>query len=59
MIRRIVGANDLGIAAYVINYGVTAVETVSIMRCQRGSAVHETQYLASPFEAPAGARAMG
>jgi hypothetical protein len=53
LIRRIVGINDLWITEYVINYGATIVQTVSIMEFQSGRVIHETQYFAEPFEAPA------
>ncbi|HEV3235747.1 MAG TPA: hypothetical protein VGZ25_02090 [Gemmataceae bacterium] len=53
MIRRIVGINDLWVTEYVINYGTTVVQTVSIMEFQNGKVIHETQYFAEPFEAPA------
>jgi hypothetical protein len=43
LIRGVVGANDLSVTEYVINYGATAAETVSIMEFQRGRVVHETQ----------------
>jgi len=53
LIRRIVGINDLWVTEYVINYGTTVVQTVSIMEFQNGKVIHETQYFAEPFEAPA------
>ena len=53
MIRRIVGINDLWVTEYVINYETTVVQTVSIMEFQNGKVIHETQYFAEPFEAPA------
>jgi hypothetical protein len=53
LIRRIVGINDLWVTEYVINYATTVVQTVSIMEFQNGKVIHETQYFAEPFEAPA------
>src|ERR1700730_13615816 len=53
LIRRIVGINDLWVTEYVINYGTTVVQTVSIMEFQNGKVIHETQYFAEPFAAPA------
>jgi len=51
--RRIVGANDLWITEYVINYGNAPWQTISIMEFQNGRVIHETQYFCQPFEAPA------
>lgn len=52
-IRRIVGAGDLWITEYVINYGIAPWQTVSIMEFQNGKVIHETQYFCEPFQAPA------
>lgn len=52
-IRRIVGAVDLWVTEYVINYGDKPFQTVSIMEFQNGKVIHETQYFAEPFEPPA------
>jgi hypothetical protein len=52
-IRRIVGADDLWVTEYVINYQGKKFSTVSIMEFRDGKVVHETQYFAEPFEAPA------
>jgi hypothetical protein len=52
-IRRIVGANDLWVTEYVINYKDVTLQTVSIMEFYSGKVIHETQYFAQPFEAPA------
>ncbi len=52
-IRRIVGANDLWVTEYVINYGDALFQTVSIMEFHSGKVIHETQYFAQPFEPPA------
>jgi len=53
MIRRIVGGNDLWVTEYVIKYQTSVVQTVSIMEFQNGKVIHEVQYFAEPFEAPA------
>ena len=52
-VRRIVGNADIWITEYTINYQGRAAYTVSIMEFRNGKAVHETQYFADPFEAPA------
>lgn len=52
-IRRIVGAGDLWVTEYVISYEGKPFETVSIMEFKGGKVVHETQYFAELFEAPA------
>jgi hypothetical protein len=52
-IRRIVGANDLWVTEYTINYEGALFHTVSIMEFHSGKVIHETQYFAQPFEAPA------
>ena len=52
-IRRIVGAGDLWVTEYVINYEGKPFETVSVMEFKNGKVVYETQYFAEPFEAPA------
>jgi ketosteroid isomerase-like protein len=52
-VRRIVGNGDLWITEYTINYQERQAYTVSIMEFRSGKVVHETQYFADPFEAPA------
>jgi hypothetical protein len=52
-IRRIVGINDLWVTEYAIKYGAAVWQTISIMEFQNGKVIHETQYFAEPFEAPA------
>ena len=52
-IRRIVGMNDLWVTEYVIKYQTSVWQTISIMEFQNGKVIHETQYFAEPFEAPA------
>jgi hypothetical protein len=50
---RILGRGDLWITQYTITYQSRLVYTVSIMEFGNGKVVHETQYFADPFEAPA------
>ena len=53
-VKRIVGKGDLWITEYVISYqGLPPAYTVSIMEFSNAKVVHETQYFAYPFEAPA------
>ncbi len=52
-VRRILGRADLWITEYVITYQGKPVYTVSIMEFCDDKVVHETQYFADPFEAPA------
>jgi hypothetical protein len=52
-VRRIVGRADLWITEYTITYQGRPSYTVSIMEFHDGKVVHETQYFADPFEAPA------
>lgn len=52
-IRRILGAGNLWITEYVITYQERSSFTVSIMEFRNGKVIHETQYFADPFEAPA------
>jgi hypothetical protein len=52
-VRRIVGAGDLWVTEYTIDYQGRPAYTVSIMEFRNGKVVHETQYFADPFEAPA------
>jgi len=51
-IRRIVGADDLWVTEYVINYQGKPFLTVSIMEFRDDKVIRETQYFAEPFEAP-------
>ena len=50
---RILGSGNLWITEYTITYQSRLVYTVSIMEFRSGKVVHETQYFADPFEAPA------
>ena len=52
-VRRIAGKGDLWITEYSITYAERTSYTVSIMEFSNGKVVHETQYFADPFEAPA------
>jgi len=51
--ERILGVGDLWITEYTIIYQGRPAFTVSIMEFRNGKVVHETQYFADPFEAPA------
>ena len=52
-VKRILGEGDLWITEYTITYQGRAAYTVSIMEFRKGKVVHETQYFADPFDAPA------
>ena len=52
-VRRIVGEGNLWITEYTITYLDRPAYTVSIMEFRKGKVVHETQYFADPFDAPA------
>ena len=52
-IRRMLGKHDLWVTEYTIDYQGKPAYTVSIMEFRNGKVVHETQYFADPFEAPA------
>jgi hypothetical protein len=52
-VRRILGRQDVWITEYTITYQEHATCAVSIMEFRSGKVVHETQYFADPFEAPA------
>jgi ketosteroid isomerase-like protein len=52
-VRRIVGRGDLWVTEYIVTYQGKAAFTVSIMEFCQGKVVHETQYFADGFEAPA------
>ncbi|HEY0342596.1 MAG TPA: nuclear transport factor 2 family protein [Steroidobacteraceae bacterium] len=52
-VKRILGTGNLWITEYTINYQGRSAFTVSIMEFQNDKVVHETQYFADPFEAPA------
>ncbi|SAL10701.1 hypothetical protein AWB71_00189 [Caballeronia peredens] len=52
-VRRIQGEGDLWITEYTIAYTGRPSCVVSIMEFRGGKVIHETQYFADPFEAPA------
>jgi len=52
-VRRIVGSGDLWVTEYTITYQGKPAYTVSIMEFRDGKVVHETQYFADAFAAPA------
>jgi hypothetical protein len=52
-VKRIIGKGDLWITEYTINYQEQSAYTVSMMEFRDGKVVHETQYFADSFEAPA------
>ena len=53
-IRRMIGTGNLWVTEYTINYQDQLAFTVSIMEFNTdGKVVHETQYFADLFEAPA------
>ena len=52
-VKRILGSGELWITEYTITYKERLAFTVSIMEFRDGKVVHETQYFADPFEAPA------
>jgi ketosteroid isomerase-like protein len=52
-VRRILGKGDLWVTEYTIVYQGQSAYTVSLMEFRDGKVVHETQYFANPFEAPA------
>ena len=55
-VRRMVGSGNLWVTEYVITYEGKPFQTVSIMEFKDGKVVHETQYFAEPFPAPADRR---
>ena len=52
-VRGIVGSGDLWVTEYTITYQGQSAYTVSIMEFRDGKVLHETQYFADAFEAPA------
>ncbi len=52
-VRRMLGKGNLWVTEYTINYKGQSAFTVSVMEFRDGKVVHETQYFADPFEAPA------
>lgn len=52
-VRRILGKGDTWVTEYTVNYQEQLAYTVSIMEFREDKVIHETQYFADPFEAPA------
>lgn len=52
-VRRIVGTDDLWVSECTITYDGTPTYSVSIMQFAADKVIHETQYFADPFPAPA------
>jgi hypothetical protein len=52
-IKRLFGSGGLWITEYTIVYVGRTSYTVSMMEFENGKVVHETQYFADPFDAPA------
>ena len=52
-VKRILGSANLWVTEYVILYQGRPTYAVSIMEFRDGKVVHEIQYFADPFEAPA------
>ena len=49
-VRRVLGAGDLWVTEFVLNYDGKPSYTVSIMEFQDGKVTRETQYFCDPFE---------
>jgi hypothetical protein len=58
-VLRIVGGGDLWVSECVITYDGVPTYSVSIMEFAHPDVVHETQYFADPFGAPAWRAALG
>jgi hypothetical protein len=52
-VRRMLGNGNLWVTECTITYQGRLAYTVSLMEFRNGKVVHETQYFADPFEAPA------
>lgn len=57
-VRRITGSGDLWVSECVITYDGVPSCSVSVMEFADGHVVHETQYFADPFGAPASRAAL-
>jgi SnoaL-like domain len=57
-VLRIVGGGDLWVSECIITYDGVPTHTVSVMECADDLVVHETQYFATPFPAPASRAAL-
>jgi len=49
-VRRIIGAGDLWVTEFILDYDGRPSFTVSIMEFRDGKVARETQYFADPFE---------
>ena len=52
-IHRIFGSGDIWVTEYVLTYDDRPYFTISVMEFSDGKVLHETQYFAAPFSAPA------
>jgi SnoaL-like domain len=52
-VRRIIGSGDLWVSECTISYDGVPTFSVSVMEFANDEVVHETQYFADPFQAPA------
>ncbi|UOE50741.1 hypothetical protein MTO98_06585 [Mucilaginibacter sp. SMC90] len=52
-VRRILGKGNIWVSEYTIDYEGQKAFTVSIMEFRNDKVIHETQYFADPFKAPA------
>jgi hypothetical protein len=57
-LRRVLGAGAVWVSECVITYDGAPTISVSIMELADGQVVHETQYFADPFTAPASRAAL-
>ena len=57
-VRRILGGGDLWVSECVITYDGVPTHSVSIMEFADDRVMHETQYFADPFRAPASRAAL-
>jgi ketosteroid isomerase-like protein len=52
-VRGVIGTGDFWVSEYIIAYEGKPAYTVSMMEFRGDKVMHETQYFADPFEAPA------
>jgi hypothetical protein len=57
-VLRIIGSGNLWVSECIITYDGVPTHSVSIMEFAHGQVVHETQYFADPFGAPASRAAL-
>jgi hypothetical protein len=57
-VQRIVGSDDLWVSECIITYDGVPTYSVSVMEFANGHVMHERQYFAEPFRAPASRRAL-